>query len=134
MVLELDALIPEHRNIRRLRAIGRRMERDAHLAVVIRASTEPNTVARIRSLLQIAGFLVDGVEASESGETRIRARRVPDPPDSFAVAAWRGNHPGTVLDLRYAPDETEWLDPHPHDVWSRTIASAMHSGAELVSH
>lgn len=134
MVLELDGLTVEHRDLRRLRAIGQRLERDARLAVVVRASAEPNTVPRLRSLLQIAGFLVEAVEASESGGTRIHARRVLDPPASLAAAAWAADHPGTVLDLRYAPDESEWLDPHPNDVWSRAIASTMHSGAELVSH
>jgi histidinol-phosphate/aromatic aminotransferase/cobyric acid decarboxylase-like protein len=133
-VLELDGLTVEHRDIRRLRAIGHRLERDARLAVVIRASPEPNTVLRTRSILQTAGFLVEAVEACESGGTRIHARRVLDPPDSLAVAAWGAGYPDTVLDLRYAPDETEWLDPQPHEVWSRAIASTMHSGAELVSH
>ena len=58
MVLELDGLTVEHRDIRRLRAIGQRLERDARLAVVVRGSAEQDTVPRVRSLLQIAGFLV----------------------------------------------------------------------------
>jgi histidinol-phosphate/aromatic aminotransferase/cobyric acid decarboxylase-like protein len=134
MALELHGLTVEHRDIRRLRAIGRQLERDARLAVVVAASADPDAVRRVRSLLQIAGFLVDAVEAGESGGTRIHARRVLDPPDSLAAAAWGADRPDTVLDLRYAPDETEWLDPHPHDLWSHAIASTMHSGAELVSH
>jgi histidinol-phosphate/aromatic aminotransferase/cobyric acid decarboxylase-like protein len=134
MVLELDGLTTRDRDIRRLRAIAQRLERDAHLAVVVGASADPNSLARVRSLLQIAGFLVESVEATETGGSRINARRVPDPPHSLAAAAWGADQADTALDLRYAPDETEWLDPHPHDVWSRAIASAMHSGAQLVSH
>src|ERR1051326_5945843 len=134
MALELHGLTVEHRDIRRLRAIGRQLERDARLAVVVAASADPDAVRRGRPLLHIAGFLVGAVEAGESGGTRIHARRVLDPPDSLAAAAWGADRPDTVLDLRYAPEETEWLDPQPHDLWSHAIASTMHSGAELVSH
>ena len=134
MVLELHGLAVDYRDIRRLREIGQRLECDAHLTIIVKTCAEPHALMRIRSLLQIAGFLVEDMEAGESGGTRIHARRVLDPPDSLAAAAWGADYLGTVLDLRYAPDETEWLDPHPHDVWSRAIASTMHSGAELVSH
>lgn len=134
MVLELDGLTCDHRDIRRLRAIGRQLARDARLAVFVRATAEPVIVQRVRSLLQTAGFIVDSLDANGSGRMRINARRVSDPPDSLAAAAWGADQPDTLIDLRYAPDETDWLDPHPHDVWSRAIASTMNLRAELVSH
>lgn len=132
MVLELDGLVDEHRDIRRLRAIG--LAGDGHLAVLVKPPATPNSIARVRSLLQRAGFLVDTIEANEFGGTRLHARRVPEPPDSLAAVAWGEDDPDAVLDLRYAPDETEWLDPHPREVWSRAIASTTDAGAELVSH
>lgn len=132
MVLELDGLADQHRDIRRLRATG--LAGDGRLAVLVKPSTTPNSVARVRALLQRAGFLVETIEEDESGGMRLYARRVPEPPDSLAAVAWGEDDPDAVLDLRYAPDETEWLDPHPREAWSRAIASTTDAGAGLVSH
>lgn len=132
MLLELHGFTDEHRDVRRLRATG--LAGDGHLAVLVKPPVTTDSIARVRSLLQRAGFLVDTVEADPSGGTRLHARRVPEPPASLAAAAWGEDSPDALLDLRYAPDETEWLDPHPREVWSRAIASTADAGAELASH
>jgi histidinol-phosphate/aromatic aminotransferase/cobyric acid decarboxylase-like protein len=49
-------------------------------------------------------------------------------PAALAVAAWR-TPPGVRLDLRYSPDEDEWLDPHPAAVWRDVMAAAGDVGA-----
>jgi histidinol-phosphate/aromatic aminotransferase/cobyric acid decarboxylase-like protein len=45
------------------------------------------------------------------------------PPTGLAVAGW-GTPSGARLDLRYAPDEAEWLDPSPLAVWQAVVAAA----------
>jgi histidinol-phosphate/aromatic aminotransferase/cobyric acid decarboxylase-like protein len=134
MVLELDRLREEHHDIRRLRAIAREMRPNTAVTVTVGLPSSPEIGPQLRARLQRAGFLVEGQRAAEAGSVHVHARRVPDPVDALAVAAWGSEAPGTVLDLRYAPDEAEWLDPHPDDIWSRAVASTRGSGAELVSH
>jgi histidinol-phosphate/aromatic aminotransferase/cobyric acid decarboxylase-like protein len=52
------------------------------------------------------------------------------PPAGLAVASW-GTPAGAQLDLRYLPDEADWLDPRPADVWRDVIGSSPGFGASL---
>lgn len=54
-------------------------------------------------------------------------------PAALAVAGWR-TPPGVRLDLRYAPDEAEWLDPRPAQLWQQVVADAADLGAEAAGH
>lgn len=54
------------------------------------------------------------------------------PPRGLAVASW-GTPASLRLDLRYLPDEADWLDPPPARVWEEVVASAPHHGADLAA-
>jgi histidinol-phosphate aminotransferase len=60
------------------------------------------------------------------------AAAMPRPPDALAVASWR-TPAGVALDLRYAPDEAELLDPSPAAVWRELVSSLPGLGAGTVS-
>src|SRR3954447_25653480 len=55
------------------------------------------------------------------------------PPAGLAVAGWR-TPAGVALDLRYTPEETDWLDPRPAAVWEDTLAGSPALGAEDAGH
>lgn len=52
---------------------------------------------------------------------------------SLAVAGW-GTPTGVRLDLRYAPEEADWLEPPPRDVWRRVVSTLAEFGAEAAGH
>jgi histidinol-phosphate/aromatic aminotransferase/cobyric acid decarboxylase-like protein len=84
--------------------------------------------------LREAGFLVLPDPAISSGPETIHIIARPHhlPPASLAVASW--GDPGKVrLDLRYAPDEAELLDPPPNHIWEQLVFSASQGGADIVS-
>ena len=51
----------------------------------------------------------------------------------LAVAGW-GTPTGLRLDLRYAPDEAEWLDPRPSALWEEVVAGLPALGADAAEH
>ncbi|MBR1158083.1 aminotransferase class I/II-fold pyridoxal phosphate-dependent enzyme [Bradyrhizobium elkanii] len=55
---------------------------------------------------------------------RIVAKRAPQPPDSLAVNLHHAA-PQTGLNLRWSPDEAEFLSPAPTEIWARLAASDM---------
>jgi histidinol-phosphate/aromatic aminotransferase/cobyric acid decarboxylase-like protein/SAM-dependent methyltransferase len=100
------------------------------------------TLVELVSLVRSAGFVIERVEGdlqlgdrvtTASNATEIVARRLPSLPASLAVADW-GREAPTQLDLRYAPDEAELLDPSPTEFWRQIIQSDAHLGAELAGN
>ncbi|MFI5495990.1 aminotransferase class I/II-fold pyridoxal phosphate-dependent enzyme [Actinoplanes sp. NPDC051859] len=84
----------------------------------------------LAELVRAAGFRVEHVELTSPGAgggppgMMILARAVPSPPSTLAVTGW-GEDAGDVwLDLRYADDETELLDPPPAAAWAGLAATA----------
>ncbi|MBG0566098.1 aminotransferase class I/II-fold pyridoxal phosphate-dependent enzyme [Actinoplanes aureus] len=81
----------------------------------------------LSALVRAAGYRVEHLELTSSGTppgVLIVARALPAPPDSLAVTAWGTAGEATRLDLRYADDETELLDPSPAKVWADLAAQA----------
>lgn len=60
------------------------------------------------------------------------ARALPTPPSSLAATAWAQSEEHSVLDLRYADDEADWLAPSPKAVWTDFVASLDGSDCGLV--
>ncbi|HEX6700953.1 MAG TPA: aminotransferase class I/II-fold pyridoxal phosphate-dependent enzyme [Gaiellaceae bacterium] len=92
------------------------------------------------ALVRTAGFAVERVDAGlvpgraladESDGAAIVARAVPTPPRALAVASWR-TQAGPRLDLRYAPDEAELLEPLPAKIWSSLVLGTRDGGASVV--
>lgn len=81
------------------------------------------------SFVTSAGFTI---VRTEGVGIRLVARALPSPPRTLAVSTW-GTPANVRLDLRYAPDEDQWLDPKPHAVWESLIREASDAGAGLVS-
>jgi histidinol-phosphate/aromatic aminotransferase/cobyric acid decarboxylase-like protein len=122
------------------------------LLTVLSSSTPPASapVSDVRLCSEIslsspvkkAGFAIECIDAdftpglsvtSESETIQIVARPLCVPPDSLAVTSWR-NPESVRLDMRYAPDEDELLDPSPRRVWEELILSANRNGADIVNH
>ncbi|OJF16223.1 aminotransferase class I/II-fold pyridoxal phosphate-dependent enzyme [Couchioplanes caeruleus] len=84
----------------------------------------------LATLVGGAGFRVAHVELTSTAEgpappgVLIVARALVAPPDSLAVTGWGEESADTRLDLRYADDEAELLDPPPAAVWAGLAASA----------
>jgi histidinol-phosphate/aromatic aminotransferase/cobyric acid decarboxylase-like protein len=90
------------------------------------------------ALVRAAGFAVEHAEVSESAgaavpAVRVVARRLPVPPAALAVSAWGEPADGVQLDLRYADDEAEWIDPPPAKVWAGAAATGAFD-AETAEH
>jgi histidinol-phosphate/aromatic aminotransferase/cobyric acid decarboxylase-like protein/SAM-dependent methyltransferase len=88
-------------------------------------------------VIRAAGYAVEsGNITSRAGTshlaTHVVARALPVPPRSLAVTAWGEPADNVLLDLRYADDEAEWLDPQPAEVWTQMMASASQGGADVV--
>jgi histidinol-phosphate/aromatic aminotransferase/cobyric acid decarboxylase-like protein len=99
-------------------------------------------IAPLASLVKKAGFAIERVDAdftpglpvtSQSETMQIIARPLSVPPDSLAVRSWR-NPSGVRLDMRYAPDEDQLLDPSPRRVWEDLIRAASRNGADIVNN
>jgi len=100
------------------------------------------SLAELVALVREAGFAVKEIDSDLSSErlvttasvkTEIVARSLPAPPASLAVDDW-GKQLPAELDLRYASDEAELLDPAPAELWQQMMESAAYSGLELAGH
>jgi len=89
------------------------------------------TLAELTSLVRSSGFQIKQIDADlssgslvtgQSKRVEVLAQSLPAPPEALAVTDW-GRQQVAQLDLRYAPDEAEWLDPQPSDVWDQFIRS-----------
>ncbi|GGQ49105.1 aminotransferase class I/II-fold pyridoxal phosphate-dependent enzyme [Couchioplanes azureus] len=84
----------------------------------------------LAALVRGAGFRVTHVELTSTPDAPappgalLVARALVAPPGSLAVTGWGEAAEGTRLDLRYADDETELLDPAPAAVWAGLAATA----------
>ena len=99
------------------------------------------STAGLMALVRTSGF---GVERADAGfmagfpaspatdAVQIVARPLPTPPEALAVASW-STPAGMRLDLRYASDEAELLDPPPAAVWEELVRSAGRGGAGVVA-
>ncbi|MGA8432055.1 MAG: aminotransferase class I/II-fold pyridoxal phosphate-dependent enzyme [Candidatus Sulfotelmatobacter sp.] len=94
------------------------------------------------TLVRSSGYVVEKLDrdlspgnaaTAESARIEVVARRLPSPPASLAVAEW-GRQSPCQLDLRYASDEAELLDPSPAQVWQQVIQSTQHLGSELAGN
>jgi histidinol-phosphate/aromatic aminotransferase/cobyric acid decarboxylase-like protein/SAM-dependent methyltransferase len=88
---------------------------------------------QVEALLRESGFELVRADAdfergAEVGlDTRYMqflARPAPLPPGSLAVRFYEEPPPAGALDLRWSPDEDEFLDPRPRELWSRYVARA----------
>ena len=93
---------------------------------------------QVEALLREAGFEALRADAdfepgAEVGlDTRyvqFLARPAPLPPGSLAVRFYAEPPPAGALDLRWSPDEDEFLDPRPRELWSRYVSQAGFEGA-----
>ena len=87
---------------------------------------------QVAALLRESGFEVVRADAdfergAEVGlDTRyvqFLARPAPLPPESLAVRFYAEPPPAGALDLRWSPDEEEFLEPRPRELWSRFVDS-----------
>src|SRR5205085_1539446 len=88
---------------------------------------------QVEALLRESGFEVlradaDFERGAEVGlETRyvqFIARPAAVPPAALAVRFYAEPPPAGALDLRWSPDEDEFLDPRPRELWSRYVSEA----------
>lgn len=106
--------------------------------VLIVASAPPDHPDGLVRVIRAAGFAVESSEPTPSTAgnsytaSQVVARALPVPPHSLAVTAWGEPADNVLLDLRYADDEAEWLDPRPAEVWTDMMASASQGGANVV--
>lgn len=98
------------------------------------------SVPEVISLTREAGFAIEQTNADfqlhsqvglDSQSIQICARRLLTPPFSLAVTSWRTSSEAR-LDLRYAPDEAEWLEPSPARIWEEVINRESRHGADAV--
>jgi histidinol-phosphate/aromatic aminotransferase/cobyric acid decarboxylase-like protein len=96
----------------------------------------------LTQLIRGAGFTIDRLDSNfaarypvsvDSRSVQIIAHPLPTPPASLAVASWR-TPDRPRLDLRYAPDETEWVDPSPDEIWEAFLNREGHRGAEAAGY
>jgi histidinol-phosphate/aromatic aminotransferase/cobyric acid decarboxylase-like protein/SAM-dependent methyltransferase len=118
-----------------------RLSTSGKLEKLVRPDVRLYSTVEFTSLVRQAGFAAERLDAdltpqlpvsSPSSTTTLVARPLPVPPRSLAVASWR-TPPTVRLDLRYAPDEAELLDPSPSHVWEELILSVACLGADLVA-
>ncbi|HEX6036387.1 aminotransferase class I/II-fold pyridoxal phosphate-dependent enzyme [Longimicrobium sp.] len=110
---------------RRLRELEVRSRSTAGLMAVVR--TSGFGVERTD-----AGWMVNFPANPSTDAVQLVARPLPTPPEALAVAAWC-TPAGMRLDLRYASDEAELLDPSPAAVWEALVARAGHGAAALAA-
>ncbi|HEU0299819.1 MAG TPA: aminotransferase class I/II-fold pyridoxal phosphate-dependent enzyme, partial [Longimicrobium sp.] len=99
------------------------------------------STAALMALARLSGFAVERTDAAftahfpanpSTDAVQLVARPLPAPPEALAVAAW-STPSGVRLDLRYASDEAELLDPSPHGTWEALVSELGHGGAGVVS-
>jgi histidinol-phosphate/aromatic aminotransferase/cobyric acid decarboxylase-like protein len=93
----------------------------------------------LSELVRGAGFSIEQVDVKAPGDdgagaVTVVARPVSVPPHSLAVADWGATADGVRLDLRYADDEAEWLQPTPREVWAELVNSVDDCGAGAIAH
>lgn len=66
-----------------------------------------------------AEFERQRVVTRDSRYVQIVARPAATPPDALALTTHSKPDSSIKLDLRWAPDESEWLKPSPAEIWSR---------------
>jgi histidinol-phosphate/aromatic aminotransferase/cobyric acid decarboxylase-like protein/SAM-dependent methyltransferase len=103
-------------------------------SLLVAGSEEPNTVpptpeplygsSELVALVRSCGFAIEHVHKIGSRQRPLMlsvARRAAGPPEGLAVASWRSpSRPG--FEMRYAPDEKEWLDPKPEEIWAKVLS------------
>lgn len=100
------------------------------------------TLPELTSLVRASGFQIKqidgdlsrgGLVTTHSKRVELLAQSLLTPPAALAVTDW-GRQETAQLDLRYAPDEAEWLDPRPTDVWDRLIRSHRDGTSGIVAN
>jgi histidinol-phosphate/aromatic aminotransferase/cobyric acid decarboxylase-like protein/SAM-dependent methyltransferase len=99
------------------------------------------STAELMASVRLSGFVVERIDANfmvnfpaspASDAVQLVARPLRVPPEALAVTAW-ATPPGVQLDLRYASDEAELLDPAPGDVWEAMLGALDRAGADVVA-
>jgi histidinol-phosphate/aromatic aminotransferase/cobyric acid decarboxylase-like protein len=93
----------------------------------------------LSELVRGAGFSIEQVDVKAPGDdgagaVTVVARPLSVPPHSLAVVDWGAPADGVRLDLRYADDEAEWLQPTPREVWADLVDSVEDRGAGVIAH
>ncbi|MBV9020602.1 MAG: aminotransferase class I/II-fold pyridoxal phosphate-dependent enzyme [Ktedonobacteraceae bacterium] len=100
------------------------------------------STVELTQLLREAGFIIDRLDSDftarhpvsmESRCVQLVAHPLLTPPASLAVASWR-TPDGPRLDLRYAADETEWVDPSPDEIWEAFLNREGRRGANAAGY
>jgi histidinol-phosphate/aromatic aminotransferase/cobyric acid decarboxylase-like protein/SAM-dependent methyltransferase len=100
------------------------------------------STVELARLVREAGFVIERFDSDfqydqfgsgDSHSIQLIARPIPTPPAALAVASWR-TPTEQRLDLRYAPDEAEWLDPSPSEIWEALLNSESNQGADAVGY
>jgi histidinol-phosphate/aromatic aminotransferase/cobyric acid decarboxylase-like protein len=98
--------------------------------------TATSATSAVRAALRSAGFVVDDRRpptlAKPWGAEPVVGWALPTAPNSLAAWSWALERDGVRLDLRYADDEADWLDPPPDEVWTELSTLIGPSGAEIV--
>jgi histidinol-phosphate/aromatic aminotransferase/cobyric acid decarboxylase-like protein/SAM-dependent methyltransferase len=91
------------------------------------------TVPELAHLLRVSGFevvcvdsdfVVDATPSLDAAHVQIVARPTPTVPVSLSLSVHQLQtaEPVSVLNLKWSPDEIEWLDPPPDQIWSALLA------------
>jgi histidinol-phosphate/aromatic aminotransferase/cobyric acid decarboxylase-like protein/SAM-dependent methyltransferase len=100
------------------------------------------SISELVSWVRKAGFAIERIDADfevgkvpdvDSRSIQICARPLTALPASLAVASWR-TPPEERLELRFAPDETDWLNPTPESIWDAVLRTEESQGAEAVGY
>lgn len=100
------------------------------------------STVELSSLVREAGFVLDRLDSDfrangsidmDSRYVQFIARPLVIPPASLAVATWR-TPAEARLDLRYAPEETEWVSPSPDEIWDAFLNGEARQGADAAGH
>jgi histidinol-phosphate/aromatic aminotransferase/cobyric acid decarboxylase-like protein/SAM-dependent methyltransferase len=90
------------------------------------------TVPELTNLVRAAGFDIAQVHADFDAEgtptldtrhVQIVATPAPVAPASLSLRVHRAEAAAPILNLKWSPDEVEWLEPAPEEIWSSMLAS-----------
>jgi histidinol-phosphate/aromatic aminotransferase/cobyric acid decarboxylase-like protein len=115
----------EHRRF--FRRLGRCLPPGGTLVVAAEACGRGDAPALVRE----AGFHVDPSPAAPAAGGAIVARRGSVPPGGVADESYRRQGPPPALDLRWCPDEVEWVRPSPQELWAPLFAAGPRELADL---